>query len=171
MTLAQESTLVGVDLCAVRQVLWSPDGDYIALLQGGFDFQPFAVYMVATAKLAPKLSARATGPSGVQSMTVTPLLTLPTYDAMPYHAVPYIAWAPGNHSLAVSVAYGYQVVMVDPLSGAQSPVFTLPAKTSPISIFSWMPDGKRLVFAIGHGGLATCGAPPDSIYLYTPPRS
>lgn len=170
MTLAQESTFVGVNLCAVRQVLWSPDGDYIALLQGGFDDQSFAVYLVVSAKLAPTLDSRKTGPGDVPPIKATSLLTLPSYDAMPYHAVPYLAWAPGGHELAVSVAYGYQVVLVDPLSGAQSPVVTLPAKASPIGVFSWMPDGRRLIFAIGHGGLATCGAPPQSIYLYTPSR-
>lgn len=172
MALIQQSTLSdeNVDLCEAKQLLWSPDGNYVALLLGGYENQPFLVYVIPTEKLAPRLYSGNPVPTGVRLIQAKPLLTLPAIDADPYHADPYLAWTPDSHALAVSVAYGFEVALVDPHTGAQTPIFTLPDGASPIDIFSWMPDGKQLLFAIGHGGVDTCSGPPNSIYTYTLPH-
>ncbi|HKW20469.1 MAG TPA: hypothetical protein VJO13_03775, partial [Ktedonobacterales bacterium] len=171
MNMIQQSALAdeNVDLCETEQLLWSPDGNYIALLQGGHENHPFLVYVIPTEKLAPTLYSENPVPTGVQLIQVKSLLTLPAIDADSYHANPYLGWTPDSHALAVSVAYGFEVALVDPRTGAQTPIFTLPDSASPIGIFSWMPDGKQLLFAIGHGGVGTCGSPPNSIYTYTLP--
>lgn len=161
-------TLSDVDMCDVSQILWSPDGRQIALLARQAFNQPYNVVTIAISALDKAIFLP--GASRIVRQTLAPkrLLTLPPFDLDPFHASPYISWTPDS-SLAVSIAYGYQIVVLDPISGRQVSVLTLPSSASPIQIFSWMPDKKRIVFAIGHSGTDFCGSPPDSVYMYSLP--
>ncbi len=163
-------SLSGVNVCGASQVQWSPDGSKIALLERWNITHPPALLVLATSALDAAIFSP--GASKVVVQTVAPghLVTLPSPDSDPYHANPYFAWTPGNQ-IAINAAYGHELVLVDPVSGQQSPVLSLPSDASPIQIFSWMPDGKRVVFAIGHYGTTFCGSPPDSVYMYSPPAS
>lgn len=160
--------LSDVEMCDVSQVLWSPDGSQIALLVGDTLNQPYTVMTVAISALDRAIFSSTASHVVRQTLAPKRLLVVPPVDLDPFHARPYISWAPDSR-LAVSVAYGYQIVVLDPISGRQVPVLTLPSNASPIQTFSWMPDGKRIVFAIGQYGTDFCGSPSDSVYVYAQP--
>lgn len=161
-------SLSDVDMCDVSQILWSPDGSQIALLVGRTLDQPYSVMAVATSALDKAILSSSTIRIVRQTLAPKRLLVVPPVGLDPYHAPPYISWTPDSR-LAVSVADGYKIVALDPISARQDPVLTLPSNASPIQTFSWMPDGKRMVFAVGHYGTNFCGSPPDSVYLYSLP--
>lgn len=158
-------SLSGVNVCNASQIQWSPDGSKIALLER-WDINQLVV--LRTSALDTAIFSPSTSKVVVQTVVPSHLLTLPPSDSDPYHAAPYFAWTPDSR-LAVSVAYGYKIVVLDLISGRQVPVVSLPSSASPVQLFSWMPDGKRVVFAIGHYGTSFCGSPSDSVYMYSPP--
>lgn len=179
MTLTGLITFSDNSLCNLDQLVWSPDGSQIALLQNGYG-DTGSLFVLPTNRLPATIFAvhsPSAGPTQV-TMQLNPyrLLTLPgtadTGEYDPYHALPFIAWEPTGHLLTLSDAYGFRLIVIDTITKQARSLLTLPntaSVSSPIQKFGWLPDGVHLVFAIGHGGTDLCGGPPDALYLIALP--
>jgi hypothetical protein len=155
----------GVDACSLSQLAWSPDGAFIAWLQ----YVPGEAMIVDALRVA-SLPAVAFW-AGAVPVTLVPavgrLLSLPPPSDDPFTALPHIAWMPQGEALTVTMAAGYKLVQVDVASRAQRTLLTLPTSASPIQVFTWLNDGRHVVFAIGHGGTEYCAGPPYALYVDT----
>lgn len=151
----------------IAQVLWSPDGSWIAFSTWGYE-QINTVYAIPVASLPAGALTVAPKPLVID---ITPKVVITTYTGSAQTRVesPQIGWMPDGHVLSLSTENGYDIVGVDIASGMQRTVLKLPSDASPVRQLAWAPDGQQLFFSIGHGGEGVCAGPHDDVYSYSSP--
>ncbi|GEM_PF-5602208 len=162
-------------LCRADQLLWSPDGSRIALLQNGYsDVGALYILPVKALPLALFAAHGATAQPATVTMRIAPyrLLTLPEVGDDFTQAATTIAWEPKGHLLTMSDDYGYRIIVIDPATKQARLLFTVPrpsSTSSPIKNLGWMADGIHLVFAVGYNETEYCGSPRDEMYIIALP--
>lgn len=165
MTLSGVITFTDVSICTMDQIAWSPDGREIALLQNSSD-GPGAIFLMPIASLpAPIWSGTKTTDVSL-SLVPWQVLSLPELDSNPYHARAFMSWLPDGSELTISEDNGFSLIDLDTRTMQSHKLLALPGDGSPVRRFSWMPDGRRIVFSIGHNGTTFCYSPRDALYSY-----